>query len=343
MNNELLQIELPAEVKELSVRVSNDKQIEVRSVLNQIFSGTDDWSKQVDEIEVKGVDDKMSIELAEVARKNLKKARLNAEKIIDAKRIEVQNLKAEYDVEDKLWLKAKQVMQIKFKAIEEKAEWKANYAKRFKAEQKELETQKRINQVSKYSEINRIEFQDMSFENFEIFIKGLKNSHDERVEFERQEKEEIRLKEVARLKEIEDQRIENLRLKKEAEKREAEIQKEREQNKKKLEEERKETEKREELNKAKLKKEQDAKLKLEAELKIKIDLENKVLADLKAKELKDKKEAKNKAKSPIKKQLNTWVDSFSISEIDINTPKKILIKEKFEAFKSWAKNQVDSI
>ncbi len=61
----------------------------------------------------------MSIELAEVARKNSKQARLSAEKIFDAKREEVQNLKAEFDLEDKLWLKAKQVMQIKFKAIEE--------------------------------------------------------------------------------------------------------------------------------------------------------------------------------------------------------------------------------
>ena len=149
-------ITLPSEVSELAVKVSANKQEEVKTVLQQIFTGTDDWEKQVDAIEVKDINDKMSIELAEVARKNSKQARLSAEKIFDAKREGVQNLKAEFDLEDKLWLKAKQVMQIKFKAIEEKAEWKANFVKRFEAEQKELRTQKRINEVSKYAEINRM-------------------------------------------------------------------------------------------------------------------------------------------------------------------------------------------
>lgn len=125
------QITLPTEVNELAGKVSVNKQAEVQTILQQIFTGTDDWEKQVDAIEVKDINDKMSIQLAEVARKNSKQARLNAEKIFDAKREEVQSLKAEFDLEDKLWLKAKQVMQIKFKAIEEKAEWKANFVKRF--------------------------------------------------------------------------------------------------------------------------------------------------------------------------------------------------------------------
>ena len=143
---ELQLITLPTEVNELAVKVSANKQAEVQAVLQQIFTGTSDWENQVDAIEVKDVNDKMSIVLAEVARKNLKQARLSAEKIFDSKREEVQSLKAEFDLEDKLWLKAKQVMQLKFKAIEEKAEWKANFVKRFEAEQKELRIQKRINE-----------------------------------------------------------------------------------------------------------------------------------------------------------------------------------------------------
>ena len=123
-------ITLPQEVSELAVKVSAKKQAEVQNVLQQIFTGTDGWAKLIDAIEVKDINDKISIELAEVARKNSKQARLTAEKIFDVKRQEVQRLKAEFDLEDKLWLKAKQVMQIKFKAIEEKAEWKANFVKR---------------------------------------------------------------------------------------------------------------------------------------------------------------------------------------------------------------------
>jgi len=340
-------ITLPTEVNELAVKVSANKQAEVQTVLQQIFTGTDDWEKQVDTIEVKDINDKMSIELAEVARKNSKQARLSAEKIFDAKREEVQNLKAEFDLEDKLWLKAKQVMQIKFKAIEEKAEWKANFVKRFEAEQKELRTQKRINEVSKYAEINRIEFEAMSDESFDSFLNGLKSTYEAKIEAERKAEEEIIAKEKADAEAREQQRLENERLKAEAEKREKEIEAERKANEQKLAEERAkakaEADRIEAENKAKLKAEQEAKAKIEAELQAKKAAEIKAENDRKQAELKAKAEAEKNAKAPIKKQLSIWVDGFSIAEINVENEKKALIKEKFEAFKKWAKNEIESI
>ena len=108
---------------------------------------------------------------------------------------------------------------------------------------------------------------------------------------------------------------------------------------------------------AKLKKERDAsdlvkkqetekRQKLEAELKAKKDSEiaaEKLRLSL---ELKAKKEAELLAKAPIKKQLNSWVNNFSIelpsSEL-LNNDKALLIKSKFEEFKKWASNEVDSI
>lgn len=179
------EIMLPEEVNSLALQMSNEKQEEVRNILNQIFTGTSDWMKQVDAIEIKDVNDKMSIALADAARKNAKDARLNAEKIFDAKRSKVQEMKREYDTEDKLWLKAKQVMQIQFKAIEDKAKWKADFVKRFESEQKELTTQKRILEVEKYAEINRIEFENMSNESFDNFLIGLKTTYEDRIEAER--------------------------------------------------------------------------------------------------------------------------------------------------------------
>jgi hypothetical protein len=342
MNTQI--ITLPTEVNELAVKVSANKQAEVQTILHQIFTGTDDWEKQVDAIEVKDINDKMSIQLAEVARKNSKQARLNAEKIFDAKREEVQNLKAEFDLEDKLWLKAKQVMQIKFKAIEEKAEWKANFVKRFEAEQKELRTQKRINEVSKYAEINRIEFENMSDESFESFANGLKSTYEAKIESERKAEEE---------------RLENERITK-------------------LHNERKEiaypyfaywSDFEKELNfgkvsetdfnnfikRIKTAKKQDDNLKekqrlendrLKEKLKEIKDAEIKAEKERIEKELQAKKDAEKIAKAPIKKQLSIWVDSFSIqtpNEELLNNDKVLLIKQKFEAFKKWAKNEINSI
>ncbi len=128
MNTNL--ITLPPEVESLALKVNETKKAEVGFILNQIFTGTEDWWRQIESIVVKDVNDKLSMDMADTARKNVKNARLNAVKIFDAKRDEVKKAKEDFDLEDKLWLKAKQIMEITFKAIEDKAEWKANFAKR---------------------------------------------------------------------------------------------------------------------------------------------------------------------------------------------------------------------
>jgi len=345
---------LPNEVRELAVKVSESKQAEVQTVLQQIFTGTDDWERQVDEIEVKSINDTMSIQLADVARLNSKKARLSAEKIFDSKRNEVQNLKAEFDLEDKLWLKAKQVMQLKFKAIEEKAEWKANFAKRYEAEQKELRTQQRILSVSKYAEINRIEFENMSDDSFESFINGLKSTHEAKIEAERIA-EELRVsKAKAEAERIEAQRVENERLKKEAEERERQISEERRLAKieadkqeairlaeRKAIEEKQVKERAE--HEAKLKAERIERERVEAELKAKRDSEIKAEnARLEAERL-EKIEADKLAKAPIKNQLNLWVDSFTYGIPPNDNEATKLIIEKFEAFKKWAKSEINNL
>jgi len=260
---EVKNVMLPKEVSELIVTVSDKKQEEVQSVLQQIFTGTDDWEKQVDAIEVKGISDVMSINLAEVARKNVKQARLTAEKIFDAKRENVQNLKAEFDVEDKLWLKAKQIMQIKFKVIEDKAAWKADFIKRYEAEQKELRTQKRINDVSRYAEINRIEFENMSDDSFNSFVSGLKTTYEAKIEAERKAEKERVEKEQAEKAEKERIAKENERLKTEIEEKAKQLLKERE----KIEAERKAIE--DTARKEREKIEAERKAKTEAEQKAK--------------------------------------------------------------------------
>jgi len=346
MSENQLVLILPEEIREIAVKVPADKQKEVETVLNQIFSGTADWERQVDAIEVKDINDVMSIRLADTARKNAKNARLSAEKVFDAKREEVQSRMMNDKIEDSLWLKSKQIMQLKFKHIEEKAEYKAKFAERFEAEQKELRTQIRIEKVAKFKpELNRFEFENMSNEMFDIFISGLEKEHNDKIEAANKTEAERIAKEKAEKEEQERIRIENEKLKKEAEAKQKELEKERA----KVEVERKAAEekarKEKELADARLKTEQEAKAKLEAELKAKVE------AERKAKELKEAEEkaakiaADKAAKAPKKQKLNLWVNSFTIvSPVGLESDKTTLdIIEKFNSFKKWAAKQIENI
>jgi hypothetical protein len=346
-------VELPVDLSSLALKVGDNKREEVVTVLNQIFAGTDDWEKQVDNIVIESVEDTPNIQKADLARKNAKNARINAEKIFDSKREAVQMLKAEFDVEDKLWLKAKQIMQLKFKCIEEKAEYKANFAKRYFAEQKEIVTQKRIAQVALYAEVNRMDFQDMSDEAFETFLFGLKATHDAKVEQARilAEQEALRQKQMEEEREL--QRIENERLKAEAEQREWNLKVEREKAKAEAEERERVLAEERRIAREEAEKAQEAIRKAEEEkraIQAKLDAEKKRIEDAEKEaervrveaERLAKLEAEKLAKAPIKKQLANWVDSFEISEF-IGNDVADEITMKFHSFKNWAKELIKTI
>ncbi|MDD3437621.1 MAG: hypothetical protein PHC64_10760 [Candidatus Gastranaerophilales bacterium] len=317
---------LPVEVKELALKVPENKQKEVQDVLNQIFTGTEKWEKQVDAIEVKDISDKMSIQLADAARLNVKKARIYAEKIFDAKREEVQQRMQNDKLEDALWLKSKQFMQLKFKAIEEKAEWKAKFVERHEAEQKEMRTQLRLEKISKFKpDVNRYEIENLTDEVFDFVLKGAEKAYNERIEIERKEKAfkenreklypyfdyikdfynisfgELTAKNVDEY--IKNAKAEKARIEAENER----IRKEKEAAEKKLIEERKKAEAERKAAEEKARKEREEaaeKLRKEQAERVKIEAELKAKAEAERKAAEEKAEAEHKAKSaPDKEKL----------------------------------------
>lgn len=98
-------------------------------------------------------------------------------------------------------------------------------------------------------------------------------------------------------------------------------------------------------NQAKLKAEREAREKVEAELKAKKEAEIKAENERKEAEEKARKEAEKLAKAPVKKQLSVWVDSFEINRtyIDANNATAKDIIAKFEAFKNWAKKEIENL
>ncbi len=354
---------LPQEITDLANKVSEEKRAEVQNILNQVFAGTADWKKQVDAINVKDVNDKFSIQLADTARINAKNARLVAEKIFDSKRESVQQKKSEYDLEDKLWLKAKQTMQILFKDIEDSAKWKAETVKRFEAEQKELQTQLRIEKVKVFNpEIERSEIENMSESMFDIFLSGIEKSYNDKIETDKKAETERIAKEKAIQEEQERIRKENERLKKEAEEKEKALEIERKKQEdilakqkaeadKKLSDERlkAETERKriEVINQEKFETERKERERIYAELKAKEAKERAEKLAIKTRE-KEQKEAELKASlAPDKEKLDKWINAIELPKLTLSTVNATataaVINEKLEAFKNWALKQIQNL
>jgi hypothetical protein len=209
--------------------------------------------------------------------------------------------------------------------------------------------------------MNFSEFDDESFDDFVLGKKTRFENEKKAQEAENKRIEEERLAEIERQRAI---KAENEKLKQEAEKARLEAEKlakieaekqakiqaqlEKERLEAKAKQEEIEAKAREEKSKqeAILKAEREAKEKLEAELKAKKEAEIKAEKERKEADEKARQEAEKLAKAPIKEQLNIWVDNFSIEIPDeklMNNETASLIKNKFEAFKTWAKKQIEEV
>ena len=346
MKNEL--VVLPQEVEQLAKNVSAEKRNEVQRVLNSVFNGVSKMRKQLDSVDVEDENDKVNMRLANTIRLGVRSVRLDAEKVFDAKRSEVQQAMMSFKTEDALWLKAKQTMQILTKEIEANAKWKEQTKERIEAERKELKTQKREQAISKFNpEISRVEFENMSDETFNVMLAGIEKEYNDKIAAEKKAEADRIAKEKAEAAERERIRKENERLWKEAEAKEKQLAAERakaaQERKTAADKARKEREAIEEKAEQKLKAQREAARKVEAE-------RSKLRAALKAKEfqeLQERKAAADKAredeeeKKLAEKKANAAPDkikllslSKSIQEITFPELKSVEAKQILSDVKS---------
>jgi len=352
---------VPEELIQMSVGINNNKRNEMLKVLDDIFAGTERWQKQIDGIVV----DEFGVKAAEFARKQIKSVRLDAEKIFDAKRNEVKRMKATYDLEDALWLKSKQIMQLKFKHLENQAEEIATHFERLEKQRLDELVQERMLALSKYEH------------NYsESLIRSITDDDFDGLLLSLYEKEQARIDaEIARVKKEEEEKAEAKRVA-EAEKEERRLEKERlDAENKKLIEEQKEKDRISQLALKKQKEENDKlveankanqkileeqteannkeiarlqKIKddAEAENKRLVEAEKKRLDDIeKAKQDKidaDKAEAERQSKLSHNEKVIAWINSFpeKLPETDIPGSVVYNIKMKYKFFIDWAKKEV---
>lgn len=212
--------------------------------------------------------------------------------------------------------------------------------------------------LTPFTEIMPMGLGAMQQEVFDNYLSGLKIAYAARIEAERKAEEERLAKIQAEIEEQKRIRDENERLKIEAEAKEKQLAYEREQAQKLADKAEAEKKKLQAANEAKLLKEraeaarilkvqQEAAAKLQAELKAKQDAENARIEAEKRAESERIAEAEKKAGAPDKDKLIAYINSLSFTELDIKTDKgKVVanvVAAKFEAFKTWAIQQAQTI
>ena len=196
----------------------------------------------------------------------------------------------------------------------------------------------RKKELANYSDVTPFGLGAMDESVYQTYLIGVKLGYEAKIKAEQEaEAERLRLieidKEAARLKAIEDERIrlENEKLKADAIAKEKEIEAERN-------------------------RQAEIRAKIEAERKqLEDELKAKQEAERRAKEEAEKREAerieaeKKAAKAPDKERLTAWVDSMLIagmgaenmSKESVDVANSIL--DKFSAFKSWAKSEIEKL
>jgi hypothetical protein len=280
--------------------IEKSKGSAITESLNVFFAKAQEWDSIISGIVINDISETGKMRMAREGRLTLKNLRLDSDKVVKAKRDEIKYRMANDLLEDKLWLKAGQMVEAVYKNLETKLEEKEKFAERKEQDRKEKIRNERIQKLAEYPEFDP-QFTDLlniSDESFTQLVSGLQIAKDKRIADEKAAEEARIKKEKEEAAERERIRVENEKLKAAAIEREKEFvakQKEMEVQRKKADAERKTIEQ-------KVQKEREAaaeKLRIE---KAKAD---KLQAELKAKydaELKAKKEADQKAASEFKAQ-----------------------------------------
>jgi len=195
----------------------------------------------------------------------------------------------------------------------------------------------RISKISPYVEnAQQMDFKEFSDEDFEYFVYGKKAKHEQRIEAELFAENQKILDAKAEADRLEAQRLENVKLKAEADATATKIESERAEQAKAQAVKDAETQRQ-------LKEASDARAKVEEELQAVKDAELKAENARIAKEKSDKLEADKLAKAPVKKQLSIWVETFEIPLPKVANETTLDIARKFEAFKKWAKLEIEKL
>jgi trichohyalin len=196
---------LPEEIRPLAEQVEESKKNEITASIQSVFQDQSNLLAAIEDVKITSIDQVDQIRYAKQIRLEAKRKRLEVEKVLDLKRAEVQHKMAAYKTEDALYLKTKQIVQIKYKHIEDLAEYQEKFIERYELEQAEMKYQLRTAKLESFQiDTTFINLREMSDSDFELYYNNQKAQHEAKLEAERIKKhnEELQIKLNAQQAEI---------------------------------------------------------------------------------------------------------------------------------------------
>lgn len=164
----------------------------VITFLTDYFKKLTEWDGLINELVIEDENDTRKMEMARIGRLDLRDKRLEKQKIIQEKRDELKMKMADDLLLDKLYLRANQFLDDGFKHLESKLLEKEKYAEnKIKAEKDQLELDRRklLEPYQDYVNVMAYDLRNMPEDQFQITLKGVQHSYDEKQKQIAEEKE----------------------------------------------------------------------------------------------------------------------------------------------------------
>lgn len=182
-----------------------DKQtaLTVISSLDEFLTSIEQKRERAKSFKIEGVSDIGGMKMAREGRLDVKNNRLDALKIVKTKRAEVQEKMSIFTKEDKLWLKASQLIEEKSKEVELILKEKEDFAIKEKEREDAERLTQRLEEIKPFivaAEFLPSNFELMPEELWQQYVTDTKKNDDERKEeIAKKEAERIRLEELDKL------------------------------------------------------------------------------------------------------------------------------------------------
>jgi hypothetical protein len=177
MSTELIQVMQESPLAE-------EKKDVVKSLLAPFFAKAEEWKTQVDSIEITDPSQTDKMALAKTGRLQLRRYRLDAEKLIKEQREIVKARMADDVLEDKLLLRSGQMVVAVFDNLETKLEHKEKFAERWESEQREIRRQERLAIIAEFNAVEMPGLADFPQDAFDAYVTGLRAKRDAEIKAE---------------------------------------------------------------------------------------------------------------------------------------------------------------